>query len=416
MKKIKLFKQNKSVNLLLILLGLTSTVLASLSSSPVPVGAAACQDEPTSTTGRASQTINIEEAGTYTVWSRMKAPDANPAEYTIYVDGQCFVVGQATLPTQTLTWVNYQNGETTQKVMVELSAGEHDLVMTAGSENLELDRVMLLSDACEPVGTGDNCQLDTQDPAVNLTSPETGSTVAGSVTLTSSVSDNDSIDYVEFYYDTTLIGSDSTAPYSYTWDTSAVSNGTYELTARAYDLSGNVASSTAVGVTVTNTAPPPPVDAAITSFIATPTSINHGGSSTLQWIVAQGTDCVIDQGVGSVVGSGLLEVIPEETTTYQLSCDGLDGGESDTMSTTVTVITDSEDDDDDGSDTPPAEDTAPEDDGGAPDSSVDTGADEELADTGADVAVYLVGGLSLIIAGLLITTHRGKRILGTRRA
>ncbi len=334
MRKSGVTRTRKLIGLAFMTLSLLVGGLVSLPGSTSTVSAAACAEEPTSTTGRASQTVTIEEAGTYTIWSRLKAPDANPVEYTAYVDGQCFVVGQNSLPASTLTWVDYQNGQTTNKVTVSLAAGTHEFVMTAGSENLELDRVILLTDNCTPSGTGDNCLTDSTDPTVSLTGPGAGATISGNTTLTATASDNDAIDYVEFYNGSTLLGSDSSQPYSFDWDTTTVANGAHQLTAWAYDLSGNVATSSSVNVTVDN---PAPVDASITSFTATPATITQGGNATLSWEVAQGDSCSINQSIGSVANTGTQVVSPAATTTYTLSCQGQNGGSSDSATATVTV-------------------------------------------------------------------------------
>src|SRR5207247_2502725 len=45
---------------------------------------------------------------------------------------------------------------------------------------------------------------------------------------------------------------DTSAPYSVSWDTSTVSNGSHTLTARARDAAGKVATSSPVTVTVSN--------------------------------------------------------------------------------------------------------------------------------------------------------------------
>jgi hypothetical protein len=54
---------------------------------------------------------------------------------------------------------------------------------------------------------------------------------------------------VEFYSGTTLLGTDTSAPYSFTW--SSVVAGTYSLTAVAYDNLGLKATSVARSITVT---------------------------------------------------------------------------------------------------------------------------------------------------------------------
>jgi Bacterial Ig domain len=89
-------------------------------------------------------------------------------------------------------------------------------------------------------------------PVVSLTGPANGATYTApaSVPLTATASDTDgSIAKVEFYSGTTLIGTDTSAPYSFTW--SSVVAGTYSLTAVAYDDLGGKATSAARSITVT---------------------------------------------------------------------------------------------------------------------------------------------------------------------
>ena len=54
---------------------------------------------------------------------------------------------------------------------------------------------------------------DTQPPTVTLIAPAGGSTVAGVVTLSASATDNVGVARVDFYVNTTLVGSASSAPY-----------------------------------------------------------------------------------------------------------------------------------------------------------------------------------------------------------
>ena len=59
-----------------------------------------------------------------------------------------------------------------------------------------------------------------QPPTVSLTAPANGATYSApaSIPLTASASDTDgTVSKVEFYSGTTLLGTDTTAPYSYTW-------------------------------------------------------------------------------------------------------------------------------------------------------------------------------------------------------
>ncbi len=96
---------------------------------------------------------------------------------------------------------------------------------------------------------------DTTPPTVALTAPSDGATVSGAnVTVSAGASDNVGVAKVELYRGASLIGSVTSSPYQVSWDTTAVANGSYGLTAKAYDAAGNTATSTAVTVTVSNTA------------------------------------------------------------------------------------------------------------------------------------------------------------------
>ena len=65
------------------------------------------------------------------------------------------------------------------------------------------------------------------------------------------------------------------------------------------------------------------------SFSANPITIILPASSTLSWSCEYADSCSIDQGVGSVNSvSGTKSVRPSQTTTYTLTCSGLDGSRS----------------------------------------------------------------------------------------
>lgn len=84
-------------------------------------------------------------------------------------------------------------------------------------------------------------KADTSAPSVAITAPATGSIVrrSTSVGVTASASDNVGVTKVEFYDGTTLLGTDTTAPYSATWR-AGTRKGYQTITAKAYDPAGNV--------------------------------------------------------------------------------------------------------------------------------------------------------------------------------
>ncbi|MFL5729663.1 MAG: Ig-like domain-containing protein [Cytophagaceae bacterium] len=91
-----------------------------------------------------------------------------------------------------------------------------------------------------------------QAPSVSITAPAAGAafTAPASVSITASASDADgTVSSVQFFNGTTLLGSDASAPYSFSW--TGVAAGTYSVTAKATDNSGAVTTSAAVTVTVT---------------------------------------------------------------------------------------------------------------------------------------------------------------------
>ncbi len=93
---------------------------------------------------------------------------------------------------------------------------------------------------------------DTTAPISAITSPANGASVTGTVTVNVSASDNTGISRVELYVNGTLLATETTAPYSFSWDTSASGTGTRYLKAVAYDLAGNSGESSPVTVTVTS--------------------------------------------------------------------------------------------------------------------------------------------------------------------
>ncbi|MGA2260987.1 MAG: Ig-like domain-containing protein, partial [Acidobacteriota bacterium] len=99
--------------------------------------------------------------------------------------------------------------------------------------------------------------VDTTPPTVSITTPASGATIFGTVTIQGTASDNVGVAGVQFKVDGSPLGAETIAsPYSVSWDTTTSSNGAHTLTAVARDAAGNTATSTAVTVTVSNSTPP----------------------------------------------------------------------------------------------------------------------------------------------------------------
>jgi hypothetical protein len=75
-------------------------------------------------------------------------------------------------------------------------------------------------------------------PDVSITSPPGLSTLLGSVPIDVQAAHSSGIDRVEFYVDDSFKGSDTSAPYSYTWDTRPYEDGLHTIRTRAYNKNG----------------------------------------------------------------------------------------------------------------------------------------------------------------------------------
>jgi hypothetical protein len=98
---------------------------------------------------------------------------------------------------------------------------------------------------------------DTSPPSVSITAPAAGATVSGTTAVAVDAADDVGVAGVQLKLDGANLGAeDVTAPYSASWDTHAVPNGSHTLTAVARDGAGNTTVSAAVVVTVSNSGTP----------------------------------------------------------------------------------------------------------------------------------------------------------------
>jgi hypothetical protein len=147
---------------------------------------------------------------------------------------------------------------------------------------------------------------DTTAPTVALTNPTTTSTLSGSaVSLAASASDNISVSKVKFYVDNILVGSDTTTPYNWSWNSTAASNGLHTFLTKAFDSAGNVGTSPTVSAQVTNSTATTPV---------APTNLAgsvSGGKVTLSWsdLSTNETGFEIEMAPRPLSGSPVYQVI-----------------------------------------------------------------------------------------------------------
>jgi len=95
---------------------------------------------------------------------------------------------------------------------------------------------------------------DTTPPTVSITAPSSGATVSGVITVSANAGDDQGVAGVQFKVDGQNLGTEDLAgPYTVSWDTRTLLNGSHTLTAVARDAAGNTTTAAAVTVTVSNT-------------------------------------------------------------------------------------------------------------------------------------------------------------------
>ncbi len=107
--------------------------------------------------------------------------------------------------------------------------------------------------------------LDTTAPAVATTSPAEGAAVRGAVDWHATAADDApgcGLDRLEFCVDGILEATLIEAPFEIVFDTTALPDGTHELSVLAIDIQGNAATS-AISILVDNTAPDVAIDAPV---------------------------------------------------------------------------------------------------------------------------------------------------------
>jgi hypothetical protein len=161
---------------------------------------------------------------------------------------------------------------------------------------------------------------NTTPPTVSITSPAANATLSGVVTISASATANGgaAVANVQFKVDNANTGAAITAaPYNYSLNTNALSNGNHTLTAAAADTAGNTATSAGIAVKVSNTVTAVP---SITSL--NPVSGLVGTSVTIvgaNFGATQGTSTVTFNGTAATAASwsaaSITTTVPSGATT-----------------------------------------------------------------------------------------------------
>ncbi len=150
-------------------------------------------------------------------------------------------------------------------------------------------------------------------PVVALTAPSNNDVLSGTIIINATATDNVGVTKVEFYVSGVLVNTETTAPYSYNWDTTSFANGSYTIRAKSYDANGNVGLSENVAVTVNNLIIPD----AISPTVNLLTPLNNATVSGTVYVSANATDNVGVKKFEIFVDSDLVAVM--NTTPYSFN-------------------------------------------------------------------------------------------------
>lgn len=183
-------------------------------------------------------TVNVTSAGSYALSTRVAATSAGKT-FHIELDG-VNVSGTMTVP-NTTGWQIWQTVTTTTP---SLTTGQKIMRIVADQGDFNINYVDFVSSG-NPV------------PTTSITSPSNGATFTApaSITINATASDNVSVSKVDFYNGSTLLGTDTSSPYLFSWTN--VAAGTYTLTTKATDNQGAIGTSAAINITVNGSNPAP---------------------------------------------------------------------------------------------------------------------------------------------------------------
>ncbi|MGV9405177.1 glycoside hydrolase family 48 protein [Streptomyces sp. NPDC003667] len=157
---------------------------------------------------------------------------------------------------------------------------------------------------------GTTCAGAHQPPVTVLTSPAAGAVYsqgdAVPLAATAAAADGATIAKVEFYDDTTLLGTDTSAPFSLS--ASGLTVGSHSLVAKAYDSLGASAESTPVGITV----------ASGPAVVASPTQlgVQQGKTGTFDVKLSTQPSANVTVGVARTAGNTGLSVTGGSSLTF----------------------------------------------------------------------------------------------------
>ncbi|MBX4197188.1 hypothetical protein KW801_01370 [Candidatus Saccharibacteria bacterium] len=309
----------------------TGTALVSSTTNQDILGSLAATAGGSYTTDTAPPTVSvtapannavISAPGTTTITTTASDAASSVTKVELYIDGAL----KTTLTTSPYTYAWSTTG---------VSLGSHTVQAKA-------------YDSFNNVGTTALTTITLADqtpPTTSITAPAGGATLSGTTTVSANATDNvggTGISKVELYVDAVLNSTDTTSPYSFSWNTTTATNTSHNLTVKGYDSASpaNITTSAAVSVVVDNSPPTAP-----TSLLMTANTLT---SITLAWNASTDNVGVANYKlsrngtlIATLTGSTLTYTDSSltSTTSYNYSLVATDAANNSSAAATLTAAT-----------------------------------------------------------------------------
>ena len=168
-------------------------------------------------------------------------------------------------------------------------------------------------------------------PMVTLTAPVPGATVSSTVALTATASASSTygltVTSVEFLIDGTAVGTVTSSPYTFMWNSTTVTKGSHSLTAKVTDSAGGTATTPAIMINTTGMAiavamtaaqifPAPMSQASGTADLTV--KLDTGATrGTVKLTGLSATAVTINEGFAGAAGPALIRLSPSGDNTAQ---------------------------------------------------------------------------------------------------
>jgi hypothetical protein len=172
---------------------------------------------PTTTVSIASPANGAAVSGAVTV-SANASDTSGVTRVEFYVDGALRATNQA------FPWIFSWDSS-------QAAAGSHTLSVKAYGATGGTATAQITVTVAAPA--------DTTAPTANINSPVSNSTVSGTVTIIATATDNVGVTRVEFSVDGNLTATKTSAPWTFSWNSTQAFTGQHTLAVKAYDAAGN---------------------------------------------------------------------------------------------------------------------------------------------------------------------------------